>query len=182
MPSQIILEEQRVFDKKWVTLIATPNKYNPDNQDYTICVSLYPSDKNNPQKTVNNSDAKVNYFGKGTAEAIFYRVLKNDFFGEDRLYYDFITGDYFTFEELRDKALHHGLFLEAISDVVEHVNDVEHRCIFEVNEDEFLEEFKCECDWVRLLGYKWNIEEVLRHRFNLEFWKMPRSYRRALTD
>lgn len=182
MPSQILLEEKRVFDNKWVTLIATPNKHNSDNLYYTICVSLYPSDKNNPQNTVDNSDAKIEYFEKGTAEALFYRILKDDFFGEDWLYNDFITGDYFTFEELRDKALHYGLFLEPISKVVKHVEDVEHRCVETLDEDEFLEEFKHECDWAESLGYKWSIEQVLWNRFKLVFWKLPRSYRRALTD
>lgn len=182
MPSQILLEEQRVFDNKWVTLIAAPNEHNSYHLLYTICVSRYPSDKNNPQNTILNSDAQIEYFEKGTAEAIFYRVLKNDFFGEDWLYYDSITREYFTFEELMDKALNLGLFVESISEIIKHVDDVEHRCIFEVDEDEFLEEFKHECDLAQSLGYKWSIEEVLRHRFNLEFWKLPRSYRRALTD
>lgn len=176
----ILLEEQRIFDRKWVTLIATTNPYNTENLDYTICVS--PIRQDFFFQTVTNADAKIETTEKGMAEPLFYRVLKNDFFGEDWLYHDSITGDYFTFEELRDKALDLGLFLEPISKIIEHLDDVEYRSIFEVDEDEFLEEFKAECDWAQSVGYKWSIEEVLRERFNLEFWKLPRSYRRALTD
>lgn len=185
MPAQILLEEQRVFDNKWVTLISVPNGrgwHEGNTHDYIIFVGKKRANKVCPLNLMEDADAKIELYEKAMAEVIFYRVLKNDFFGEDWLYNDSISGDYFTFEDIQILAFHYGLAYEPISKVIEYLNDVEHRCIFEIDEDEFLEEFERECDWAQSLGYKWSVEDVVRNRFNLEFWKLPRSYRRALTD